>query len=174
MTWRLVRNEARQRAIWNAGCTTSGVVKPFTFGRLAAATFAAEALFPIIHRAVGARYHGFTHIHDVVVDFGLAAVWLASALAGALGRPPRAFFVMLAGASLSFIHFIMFSISLSNHGPRGASLPWLVLFPIQMYLVVRSAPMFFEQPATSTHAQEPAPDREPRRAGIARTTEVGV
>jgi hypothetical protein len=122
---------------------------------VAAATFAVEALFPIIHRAVGAGYAGFTHVHDVVVDLLLAMAWLASAVAGLLQRPPRAFFVMLWGTAVTFIHFIMYSVSTGDHGPYGVSLPWLALFPIQAVLVVRSAPAFFERAAETARETEP-------------------
>jgi hypothetical protein len=131
-------------------------VKPATFGRLAAGSFAAEALFPIIHRAVGGRYFGFSHVHDVAVDLGLAVTWIASAVAGFVQRPPNAFFVMLSGTAVTLIHFVMFSVATGDHGPYGVSLPWLALFPLQAYFVVRSAPAFFER------AAEPA--AEPERA----------
>lgn len=127
-------------------------MKPATAGRVAAATFAAEMLFPILHQALGGSYTGFSHVHDVTIDTGLAVIWGASAIAGLVQRPDRAFFVMLAGTAVTFVHFVMFSVATGIHGPYGVSLPWLALFPLQAWLVCRSAPAFF--------ARQPEPERE--------------
>ena len=70
-------------------------MKPAVYGRLAALLFAAQAVFPIVHRAVGGEYWGFMHAHNVVIDAGLAFIWSVSAIAGLIQRPPNAFFVML-------------------------------------------------------------------------------
>jgi hypothetical protein len=118
-------------------------MKPATAGRIAAATFAAEMLFPILHQALHGSYTGFTRVHDVTIDTLLTLMWGASAVAGLVQRPDRAFFVMLAGTAVTFVHFVMFSLSTGIRGPYGVSLPWLVLFPLQAWLVVRSAPAFF-------------------------------
>lgn len=119
---------------------------------MAALLFAVQTLFPIVHRAVGARYMGFTHLYTVAIDIGLALIWGASAIAGLIQRPRHAFFVMLAGTAVTFIHFLMFSVITGAHGPRGASLPWLVAFAVQAYWTVRAAPAFFA-PARTTTAQ---------------------
>ncbi|HEX8793165.1 MAG TPA: hypothetical protein VF765_19610 [Polyangiaceae bacterium] len=126
-------------------------MKPATAGRVAAATFAAEMLFPILHQALGGRYTGFTHVHDVTIDTGLAVIWGASAIAGLVQRPDRAFFVMLAGTAVTFIHFVMFSLSTGIRGPYAVSLPFLALFPLQAWLVVRSAPAFFARKPAAEH-----------------------
>jgi hypothetical protein len=137
-------------------------MKPETYGRVAGALFAAEAVFPIVHRALGGRYAGYTHGFDVVIDAGLAVVWCASAVAGFVQRPPQTFFVMFTGALVTFVHFVMYSNSTGYHGPYAVSLPWLALFPVQMFCVVRAAPAFFAPRA------EPASEREARPEGTSR------
>lgn len=138
-------------------------MKPATAGRIAAATFAAEMLFPILHQALHGSYTGFTHVHDVTIDTALAVVWGASAIAGLVQRPDRAFFVMLTGATVTFVHFFMFSVVTGIHGPYGVSLPFLALFPLQMWLVVRAAPAFFAPPEEKAAA---APQPHSRWAGL--------
>lgn len=126
-------------------------MKPSTHARIAAAIFAAQACFPILHRATGGRYAGFTFVHDVIVDTGLAAIWLAAVLAGVMHRPPRAWFVLIAGMGLSVIHGIMYSIATSVDGPRGAGIPFLVAAVVEGYFVANAAPAFRSRRAQREH-----------------------
>jgi hypothetical protein len=134
-------------------------MKPSTFGRIAGLTFAAEAVFPIAHRAAGAWYGGLTHSNTVAVDVGLAVIWIASAVVGLVQPPGRAYFVLLVGTAVTLIHFVLFSVSTGVHGPRGVALPWLVLFPLQAYWVLRAAPAFWNRGEEPAAGAEPAPER---------------
>ena len=135
-------------------------MNPRTCARAASALFAAEVLFAVVHRATGARYPGFTHTHDVVIDTALATIWSAAALAALLRRPWQGFFVMLAGVAATIIHGFMFSVATSGRaGPHGAGLPFLAGAILQAYWVVRAAPAFFapeSRPELPEREQEPA------------------
>jgi hypothetical protein len=117
---------------------------PTKYGRVAAAIFALEAIFPIAHRLAGARYPGTTYGHTLAIDVGLAVIWIAAAVGGMVQRRSWAFFAMCVGAMASLIHGHMFSVVLSSHGPYGVALPFLVAFVVQMICIVRAAPAFRE------------------------------
>jgi hypothetical protein len=55
-------------------------MSPSACARIASALFAAEALFAVIHRAVGGQYHGFTLTYSAVVDWLLLVAWTTAAL----------------------------------------------------------------------------------------------
>jgi hypothetical protein len=129
-------------------------VSPRGHARLLALTFAAEAAFAIVHRATGTAYPGFSHVHDVVVDTGLAVIWTSSAVAALVHRGWPAFFMILVGATVSIIHGVNFSIALTQRGPFGVGVPVLVAAAVQFYLAVHAAPAFFE--ARAPRAEQPA------------------
>jgi hypothetical protein len=100
----------------------------------------------------------------VIVDTGLAAIWLAATLVGVLHRPPRGWFVLIAGTGLSVIHGIMYSIATSVNGPHGAGIPFLAAAIVEGYFVANAAPAFRSAQAQREHeaAMEPRPRWWPR------------
>jgi hypothetical protein len=121
-----------------------------------ALTFAAEATFAVVHLATGARYFGFTHLHNVVIDVSLATIWTASALAALFHRSWAGFFTILVGASVSIVHGVMYSIALTQRGPFGVTVPFLLGAAVQFYLAVHAAPVFLQPPVPRAEAA-PAP-----------------
>jgi hypothetical protein len=133
-------------------------MSPAGYARIAAVSFAAEAIFPIAHRLTGSAYRGFSHVHDVVIDVCLTVVWLSAAVVGFLGRPSNGPAVLLAGACVSVMHGVMFSIATSDFGPRGAGVPFLIVGTVQFFLVAHAFPAFAEGAAPRE-----AREAEPRR-----------
>jgi hypothetical protein len=120
--------------------------------------FAAEAVFPIAHRLTDSAYHGFTHAHDVTIDTGLTFIWLAAAMVGFTRRPANGQAILLAGAAVSLVHGVMFSIATSDVGPRGAGVPFWVVGALQFYFIAHSFPAFAEQERA---ARDEVREREP-------------
>jgi hypothetical protein len=120
-------------------------MSPIGYARTAAGTFAAEAIFPIVHRLTGSAYNGFSHVHDVVIDTGLAVVWITAALVGFLRRPSNGPAFLLAGASVSLIHGFMFSVATCDRGPIGAGIPFLAAGAAQLYLIAHAFPAFAQR-----------------------------
>jgi hypothetical protein len=135
-------------------------MSPSAYARVASGLFAAEAIFPIAHRFAGADYRGFAHVHNVVVDSGLAIVWITAAVAGLTRRSGLALAAMCIGALLSLVHGLMFSVATSSVGPYGVGLPFLFAAIAQTYLIVQAAPAFRhapEEPREPSPAPSPAP-----------------
>jgi hypothetical protein len=85
-------------------------MKPKTYALAAAAVFAAETAFAIVHRALGDRYPSFTFGHAVVVDVGLAALWTLAALS--MVFPHRASLVVgVLGTFASLAHGLLFCVA---------------------------------------------------------------
>jgi hypothetical protein len=133
-------------------------MSPTGHARAAAGLFAAEAVFPIVHRATGSAYHGFSHVHDVTIDFGLTVIWLSAALVGFLLKPRNGLAILLAGAAVSLIHGVMFSIATSDIGPRGAGVPFMLAGGLQLYFIAHAFPAFSEE---ARAARDEARAREP-------------
>jgi hypothetical protein len=133
------------------------LVKPARHAQLIALLFAAEAAFAIVHRAVGGEYRGFTHTHNVVIDVSLAVVWIGSALAALLHRGWPALFLTLVGASVSIVHGFMLSVALTDRGPYGVGVPFLLAAAVQLYLIVHAAPAFLEERAARAPARRVRP-----------------
>jgi hypothetical protein len=133
-------------------------VKPTTAARVAAVLFLAQALFPVLHQALGGHYWGFTHGHDLVIDAGLATLWGGAAVASLIHRWWPGFLLVLAGSLASLIHGMMYSLVTGIHGPVGVGIPFLVAAGIEIYCWVLAASAFL--------APQPAPTekktREPR------------
>jgi hypothetical protein len=115
---------------------------PSSYARAAAVLFAVEAIFPIAHRLAGAEYRGLTHTFTVVVDVGIAIVWIAAAIAGFLQRSSFGLSVMFVGAAVSLIHGFNFSVATSSVGPYGVGIPFVLVAAVQTYLTVLGAPAF--------------------------------
>lgn len=126
-------------------------MRPVRYAYVAGVLFAAEAAFAIVHRLAGGRYAGFSHIHDVVIDLGLAVIWSAAALACLIHRSWPAFVIAFVGSAVSVIHGVLFSIATTDHGPFGVGIPFLVAAAVQFYCAVHDAPAFLaaEEPSTA-------------------------
>jgi hypothetical protein len=133
-------------------------MSPAGYARTAAGLFAAEAVFPIVHRLTGSEYNGFTHVHNVTIDFGLTVIWLSAAVIGFLLKPRNGLAILLAGASVSLIHGVLFSIASSDKGPVGAGVPFLVVGGLQLFLIAHAFPAFTEE---ARAARDEARAREP-------------
>jgi hypothetical protein len=129
-------------------------MSPIGYARTAGVLFAAEAVFPIVHRLTGSEYLGFTHLHNVVIDTGLAVVWITAAVVAFVRRPSNGPAFLLAGASVSLMHEIMFSVATCDSGPIGAGIPFLVVGGVQLYLIAHTFPAFAER-AERHEAAEP-------------------
>jgi hypothetical protein len=129
-------------------------MSPSTCARVAAALFAAQAIFAIVHRATGSGYRGLTHGSSVVVDLGLTVIWLAAAVAGLVRRSGLALVMMCVGAMVSLIHGINFSVSTSSHGPYGVGIPFVFAAIAETYLIARAIPAL--RPV-AVGPREPAP-----------------
>lgn len=136
-------------------------LRPKHYAWIAAVLFAAEMAFAVIHRATGARYHGFSRGHDIVIDLGLAASWGAAAVACLVRAGWPAICLALWGGLVSVIHGFMYSIALTDTGPHGASVPFLIAAAVQLYCVAQMGPAFFEahEPREAAAEPEHAPGR---------------
>jgi hypothetical protein len=129
-------------------------VKPQHYAEVASLILAAEATFAITHRLMGGEYRGYVHEFNVVIDVGLAALWLAAATAAMLHRSSSRAFVLVALATLvSFLHGMMFSIA----SARGLGLPFVVAAVVLVVALKRSLPAWHLDavPVAPGHAPVP-------------------
>jgi hypothetical protein len=129
-------------------------MSPKRYGQLAAVLFAAEAIFAIVHLALGAKYPHFTHSNNVVIDLLLAIVWTAAAVASLMPQTWPAPFVMMCGAALSAMQGFMFTVSTNDVGPVGVGLPFFAAAAVQFYCTFHAAPPLtpvVPQPASARH-----------------------
>jgi hypothetical protein len=122
---------------------------------VAAVLFAAEAVFAIVHLALGAHYPHFTHVHNVVIDALLAALWSTAAVASLTPLTWPAPFLMLCGAAVSAVHGFMYTLGTNDHGPTGVGLPFFAAAAVQFFCTFQAAPPL--SPVV------PAPASPPRR-----------
>jgi hypothetical protein len=122
---------------------------------VAAVLFAAEAVFAVVHLALGAHYPHFTHAHNVVIDVLLALAWSAGAVASLTPLTWPAPFLMMWGAAVSAVNGFMLTLATNDYGPMGAGLPFFALAAVQFYCTFHAAP-----PLTRV---APEPTTEPRR-----------
>jgi hypothetical protein len=132
-------------------------MSPKRYARLAAVLFAAQAVFAVVHLALGAHYPHFTHVQNVVIDILLATVWSVSAVASLTPLTWPAPFLMMCGAAVSVAHGFMYTLATNDYGPMGVGLPFFVLAAVQFFCVFHAAPPLMLTPVVP----EPAP--EPRR-----------
>jgi hypothetical protein len=137
-------------------------MSPTGYARTAAGLFAAEAVFPIVHRLTGSWYNGFAHAHDVTIDTGLFLVWVSAALVGFLLKPRNGLAILLAGAAVSLMHGVMFSIATSDKGPVGAGVPFLLVGGVQLYLIAHAFPAFTEEGRAAREEEKLHRAHEPR------------
>jgi hypothetical protein len=113
------------------------LMKPQHAAEGAALVFLAEATFAVVHRISGGEYGRFTHVHNVVIDIGLAAIWLGAAAAVMVRRGFPIFFLAMVGAAVSLIHGLMFSVASPG---TGVGIPFMVACVVIAFLLKRSVP----------------------------------
>ncbi len=126
--------------------------RPSTYALYAAALFALQALFPIVHRLAGGQYHGYTHAFSAVVDVVLAALWIAAAVAGVVRRSGLALAVMCVAAAATHVHGFLLSVSTSSHGPYGVGIPFLVASGLEAFFLAQATPAFRREAADEPSA----------------------
>jgi hypothetical protein len=132
-------------------------MSPSTSARIASALFAAEAMFAVVHLLVGGGYRGVVHSFGVLVDCGLAAIWIAATVAGLVQRSGLALATMWVGAAVSLTHGFLFSVATSSVGPYGVGLPFVFAAVAQAYLIAQAAPAFRHVRAEPREAEPSAP-----------------
>jgi hypothetical protein len=130
-------------------------MSPKHYALLAFVLFAAEAVFAIVHLALGAHYPHFVHVNNVLTDVVLIVVWSAAAVASLTPQTWPAPFLMLCGAALSAVQGFMYTVSTNDVGPTGAGLPFFAAALVQFFCTFKAAP-----PLTPV---APEPEPEPRR-----------
>ena len=132
-------------------------MRPMQYARVATVLFVAEALFAVVHLALGAHYGHFTRGHNVVIDVLLALTWTTAAVASLTPRAWPAPALMMWGAAVSAIHFFNYTIATNDVGPMGVGLPFLAAAGVQFFCIFHAAPPLELTPVV------PEPAREPRR-----------
>jgi hypothetical protein len=134
-------------------------VSPKRYAQVAGVLFAAQAVFAVIHLALGANYTPhFTHPFSVATDVVLAVASAAAAVASLTPLTWPAAFVMICGASVSAMQFFIYTLATNPaFGPKGVGVPFLAAAGVQFFCIVRAAP-----PLTPVVAAR-APSRPPRR-----------
>ena len=130
-------------------------MSPKHYARVAAVLFAAQAVFAVVHLALGAHYPHFTHVHNVVIDLLLALAWATAAVASMTPQIWPAPALMLWGAAVSAVNGFMITLATNDYGPMGVGIPFFALAAVQFFCTFHAAP-----PLTPL-VPEPAP--EPRR-----------
>ncbi len=120
-------------------------MSPIGYARIAAVVFAAQAIFPIVHRLTGSAYLGFTYACSVAIDAVLAVAWITAALVGFLRSPSSGPAFLVAGACVSLMQGFVFSLATCDHGPIGAGVPFFAAGAGQLYLVAHAFPAFAER-----------------------------
>jgi hypothetical protein len=130
-------------------------VRPKHYARLAAVLFAAEAVFAVVHLALGAHYHHFTRGHNVVIDILLALTWSAAAVASLTPQTWPAPAVMMWGAAVSAVNGFMLTLATNDVGPTGVGLPFFALAAVQFFCIFHAAPPLQLTPVVSEPVFEP-------------------
>jgi hypothetical protein len=115
-------------------------LSPKRYALLASVLFAAQAIFAIVHLAVGARYPSFTHAYSVVTDVVLAVSWATAAVASLRPLTWPAPFLMMWGAAVSAMWGFLYTVATNDTGPMGIGLPFLAAAGVTVYCLFRAAP----------------------------------
>jgi hypothetical protein len=115
-------------------------VSPKRYALVAGVLFAAQAIFAIVHLAVGGRYPSFTHAYSVVTDVVLAVAWATAAVASLTPLTWPAPFLMMCGAAVSAMWGFVYTVATNDSGPLGVGLPFLVAAGVEFYCIFRAAP----------------------------------
>jgi hypothetical protein len=115
-------------------------VNPRRYALVASALFAAQAIFAIVHLAMGASYPSFTHAYSVVTDVVLAVSWATAAVASLTPLTWPAPFLMMWGAAVSAMWGFLYTVATNDVGPTGVGLPFLAAAGVQFYCIFRAAP----------------------------------
>jgi hypothetical protein len=115
-------------------------VSPKRYALVACALFAAQAIFAVVHLALGAKYASFTHAYSVVTDVLLAVAWATAAVASLMPLTWPAPFLMMCGASVSAMWGFVYTAATNDHGPTVVGLPFLAAAGLAFYCTFRAAP----------------------------------
>jgi hypothetical protein len=132
-------------------------VNPKRYALVASVLFGAQAIFAVVHLAVGAKYPSFTHAYSVVTDVVLAVSWATAAVASLAPLTWPAPFLMMWGAAVSAMWGFVYTVATNDVGPTGIGVPFLAAAGVQLYCIFRAAP-----PLTPVEPKPSAP--RPRRA----------
>jgi hypothetical protein len=120
-------------------------MKPQHYAEVGALIFAAEATFAVVHRLTGGEYAGFVHLHNVIVDVGLATIWLIAATAMMVRRTFPLLFAVVLGAFASLVHGVQFSIASPG---MWFGFPFMLAAGVLMAMLRKSMPAWKTQPMT--------------------------
>jgi hypothetical protein len=115
-------------------------VSPKRYALVASLLFAAQAIFAVVHLALGAKYPSFTHASSVVTNVVLAVAWATAAVASLTPLTWPAPFLMMCGASISAMWGFVYTVATNDYGPTGAGLPFLAAAGVEFYCIFRAAP----------------------------------
>jgi hypothetical protein len=107
---------------------------------VAAVLFAAEAIFAVVHLALGAHYPHFTHVHNVVIDVLLTLAWATAAVASLSPLTWPAPVLMMWGAAVTAVNGFMVTLATNDVGPMGVGIPFFALAPVQFFCIFKAAP----------------------------------
>ena len=115
-------------------------MSPKRYALVAGVLFAAQAIFAVVHLAVGGRYPPFTHAYSVVTDVVLAVVWATAAVASLTPLTWPAPFLMMCGASVSAMWGFVYTVAANDYSPTGIGLPFLAAAGVEFFCIFRAAP----------------------------------
>jgi hypothetical protein len=133
-------------------------VSPKSYGLIAAVLFAAQAIFALVHLAMGGVYPSFTHVYSVVTDFVLAISWATAAVASLAPQNWPAPFLMMCGAAVSVMWGFVYTVATNDHEPSFVGVPFWAAAAVAFFCIYRAVP-----PLTPAEPK-PAPSRRPWRA----------
>ncbi|HTQ41750.1 MAG TPA: hypothetical protein VMI75_03265 [Polyangiaceae bacterium] len=139
-------------------------MRPMHYARVATALFAAEAIFAIVHLALGAHYHHFTRGHNVTIDILLFLSWSTAAVASLKPQTWPAPVLMMWGAAVSAVHCFMFTLATNDVGPTGVGLPFIAAAAVQFFCIFHAVPPLELTPVVP----EPEPERRRLPAWVLR------
>lgn len=124
-------------------------MKPAHHAEVAAIVFLGGVAFAVTHLVSGAHYGHFVHLHNVIIDVGLATIWSAAALASLVRRTFASFLAVVAGTAVAHIHGFLFSVAAPG---TGAGVPFLIASSVLL-------PLLFTWSAPAWRTAAAAPER---------------
>jgi hypothetical protein len=115
------------------------------YAGIATLLFAGQAVWAVVHLAIGGRYPGYKYVPaDVTIDSVLLLAWGLAAVATAT-RWSRLSLLPLAGCVASLAFGVLASVSIPFSG-----IPFLLLGMAALYCVFRAMPLF-RRPIPAIH-----------------------
>jgi hypothetical protein len=107
---------------------------------VAGVLFAAQAIFAVVHLALGARYPSFTHAYSVLTDLVLAVAWATAAVASLTPLTWPAPFLMMCGASVSAMWGFVYTVATNDSRQTGVGVPFWAAAGVAFFCIFRAAP----------------------------------